>query len=79
MGRREGKLTLLMEAASKWPWQVPAALVPVSYVGCHLLAAAFEHVVAPVTTAGLGPVVIKQGVHAFASSFSISLAASHLS
>ena len=67
MGRRKGGLTLLMEAASKWPWQVPAALVPVSYVAFHLLAAAFDHVAAPVTTAGLGSVVIKQGVHAFAS------------
>jgi restriction system protein len=67
MGRRKGELTVLMEAASKWPWQVPAGLVPVSYVGCHLLAAAFDHVAAPVNTAGFGPVVIKQGVHAFAS------------
>jgi len=67
MGRRKGELTLLMEAASKWPWQVPATLVPVSYVGFHLLAAAFDHVAAPATTAALGPVVIKQGVHAFAS------------
>jgi restriction system protein len=67
MGRRKGELTLLMEAASKWPWQVPAALVPVSYAGFHLLAAAFDHVATPVTTAGFGPVVIKQGVHAFAS------------
>lgn len=67
MGRRKGDLTLLMEAASNWPWQVPAVLVPVSYGGCHLLAAAFEHVAAPVTTAGLGPVVVQQGVHAFAS------------
>lgn len=32
MGRRKGELTLLMEIASKWPWKVSVALVPLSYV-----------------------------------------------
>jgi restriction system protein len=41
--------------------------VPVSYIVCHLLAAVFDPVAAPVTTAELGLVVVKQGVHAFAS------------
>jgi hypothetical protein len=40
MGRRKGELTLWMEVASKWPWKVSAALVPVSYVVCHSIAAA---------------------------------------
>jgi restriction system protein len=67
MGRRNGELTLLMEIASKWPWKVSAALVPISYVVCHLIAAAFAHTAAPADVAGLGPVVIREGIHAFAT------------
>jgi restriction system protein len=67
MGRRKGEFTLLMEVASKWPWKVSAALVPISYVVCHLIAAAFAQAVAPADLAGLGPHVIRQGVHAFAA------------
>ena len=67
MGRRKGELTLLMEIASKWPWKVSAALVPISYVACHLIAAFFAHTAAPADVAGLGPVVIRQGIHAFAT------------
>jgi restriction system protein len=67
MGRRKGELALLMEIASKWPWKVSAALVPISYAACHLIAAAFAHTAAPADVAGLGPVVIRQGIHAFAT------------
>jgi restriction system protein len=67
MGRRKGELTLLMEAASKWPWKVSATLVPVSYIACHLIAAVFAKVPAPVSPANLGPVVIREGIHAFAT------------
>ena len=67
MGRRKSELILLMEVASKWPWKVSGVLVPVSYLVCHLIAVAFAHVVAPANTADLGPVVIRQGIHAFAS------------
>jgi hypothetical protein len=76
MGRRKGELTLLMEIASKWPWKVSAALVPISYVVCHLIAAASAYTAAPADLAGLGPVVIRQGIHAFATSFSISFQSS---
>jgi restriction system protein len=69
MGRRKGELTLLMEVASKWPWKVPATLVPLSYVACHLIAEAFATVTVPVSPAGLGPVIIRQGIHAFATLF----------
>ena len=58
---------LLMAAASKWPWKVSAVLMPVSYLVCHLLVIATASVAAPTTMEGIGPVVIKQGVHAFAA------------
>jgi restriction system protein len=66
MARRKGELLILMEVASKWPWKVSAALVPVSYLVLHLTAAAFAHTAAPVNAADLGPVVIRQGIHSFA-------------
>jgi restriction system protein len=69
MGRRKGELTLLMEVASKWPWKVPATLVPLSYVACHLVAEVFASVTVPVGPGGLGQVVIRQGIHAFATFF----------
>lgn len=67
MARRKGELMLLMAAASKWPWKVSAVLMPVSYLVCHLLVIATASVAAPTTMDGLGPLVIKQGVHAFAA------------
>jgi len=67
MGRRKGELTLLMEVASKWPWKVSAALVPISFIVLHLTAAAFDHTAAPANLADLGPVVIHQGIHWFAA------------
>jgi restriction system protein len=67
MRRRKGELTLLMEAASKWPWRVSATLVPVSFVVCHFIAIAFANIPEPVNVAGLGPVVVRQGIHAFAT------------
>jgi hypothetical protein len=73
MGRRKGEWTILMEVASKWPWKVSAASVPTSYVVCHLIAAAFAHTAAPAADlAGLGPAVIRQGIHAFATSVCLS-------
>jgi restriction system protein len=69
MGRRKGELTLLMEVASKWPWKVPATLVPLSYLACHFIAEAFASVTVQVSPAGLGQVVIRQGIHAFATFF----------
>ena len=67
MGRRKGELTLLMEIASKWPWKVSATLVPVSFVVCHFIAIAFANIPEPVNVAGLGPVVVRQGIHALAT------------
>jgi len=67
MGRRKGELTLLMEVASKWPWRVSATLVPLSFVVCHFIAIAFANIPEPVNVAGLGPVVVRQGIHAFAT------------
>jgi restriction system protein len=66
MARRKGELTLLMEVASKWPWKVSAALMPISFISCYLVARAFAHTAAPTDLAGLGPNVIRQAVHAFA-------------
>lgn len=67
MGRRKGELTLLMEVASKWPWRVSATLVPVSFVVCHFIAIAFGNIPEAVNVASLGPVVVRQGIHAFAT------------
>ena|SRR5258708_6334551 len=67
MGRRKGELTLLMEAASKWPWRVSAILVPVSFVVCHFIAIAFANIPELPNIAGLGPLVVRQGIHAFAT------------
>jgi restriction system protein len=75
MGRRKGELTLLMEVASGWPWKVPATLVPLSYVACHLIAEAFAGVTVSVNPASLGPVVVRQGIHAFATFFQYILPA----
>jgi hypothetical protein len=67
MAPRKGELTLLMEVASKWPWKASAALVPISFIACYLIARAFAHTAAPTNLAALGPNVIRQGVHAFAT------------
>jgi restriction system protein len=67
MGRRKGELTLLMEVASKWPWKVSAALVPISFIVLHLMATALDHTAAPANLGDFGPVVIRQGIHAFAA------------
>jgi restriction system protein len=67
MGRRKGELTLLIEAASKWPWKVSATLVPVSFIACHLVAVAVNPGV-PVTGLGdMGFIVIRAGAHTFAA------------
>jgi len=66
MGRRKGELTLLMEIASKWPWKVSATLVPVSYVVCHLIAAAVSPPVSITDLSAMGSVVIRGYIHTFA-------------
>jgi restriction system protein len=67
MGRRKGELTLLMEVASKWPWKVSAALVPVTFIAFHIVAAAMNPV-APATGLGdMGFVVIRAYAHTFAA------------
>ena len=66
MGRRKGELTLLLEVASKWPWRVSATLVPFSFVACHLAAITFGSIPDPINVAGLGSVVVRQGIHAVA-------------
>jgi restriction system protein len=73
MGRRKGELTLLMEAAAKWPWKVSAALVPISYVGCHVVSTITNQHAAPSTVAQMGPLVISQGIHAFSNIFQFLL------
>jgi restriction system protein len=75
MGRRKDELTLLMEAASRWPWKVPATLVPLSYVACHLLAEAFASITVPVSPTDLAPAIIRQGIHTFATLFQYALPA----
>jgi restriction system protein len=67
MGRRKGELTLLMEVASKWPWKVSAALVPVSYVVCHLIAAAVTPPASMTGLSDMGSVVIRGYIHTFAA------------
>jgi restriction system protein len=67
MGRRKGGLTKLLEVASKLPWKVSAGLAPATFIAFHLIAVAFAHTEAPADLAGLGPVVIRQGIHAFAT------------
>jgi restriction system protein len=67
MGRRKGELTLLMEVASKWPWKVSAALVPISFIVLHLIAAVFDYTAAPANLADFGPVVIRQAIHSLAA------------
>jgi restriction system protein len=65
MGRRKGELTLLMEIASKWPWKVSAALVPLSYVVCHLIAAAVNPPASITGLSDMGSVVIRGCIHTF--------------
>jgi restriction system protein len=67
MGRRKGELVLLMEAASKWPWKVSAALVPVSFVACHLVAIAVNPVTVVTGLGDMGFAVIRAGAHTFAT------------
>lgn len=67
MGRRKGELTVLMEAASKWPCGVSATLALVSFVVCHFIALACANNSEPINVASLGPAVIRQGIHAFAT------------
>jgi restriction system protein len=66
MGRRKGELTLLTEVASKWQWKVSAALVTISFLGLHLIAAAFERKPAASGLADLGTVVIHRYIYVFA-------------
>jgi restriction system protein len=42
-------------------------LVPISFGVCYIIAVVSARAVAPPTLAGFGPVVIRQGVHAFAT------------
>ncbi len=69
MGRRKGELTLLMEIASKWPWKVSAALVPISHVVCHLIAAAVNPPASITDLSDMGSVVIRGHIHTFAVIF----------
>ena len=69
MVRRKGGLTELLEIASALPWKVSAALVPISLVLFHVIAAASDHSAAPTDVAGLGPVVIRAYIHTFALLF----------
>jgi restriction system protein len=69
MARRKGELTVLMEVASTWPWKVSAALVPISFVVCHLMVLAFGQTPAPADLGGLGSVVIHGYIHTFAVFF----------
>jgi restriction system protein len=69
MARRKSGLTELLEIAAALPWKVSAALVPASFICFHVIAVAFEHVAPPTDVAGMGPVVIRAGIHTFASLF----------
>jgi restriction system protein len=69
MGRRKGELALLMEVASKWPWKVSAALAPISYVVCHLVAAAVNPPASITDLSDMGSVVIRGYIHTFAVIF----------
>jgi restriction system protein len=65
MGRRKGELTLLMERASKWPWKVSVALIPISYLACHVIAALMAP--GPPRTGGVSAVIIPTFIFAFAT------------
>jgi restriction system protein len=78
MARRKGGFTELLEFASALPWKVSAALVPVSFVVCHLIAVAFAPVPQATTVADLGSVVIHQGIHIGATIFQYVLASGFL-
>ena len=67
MARRRGELIQLMQAASTWDWKISAALVPICFLSCRILAAATTQPALAATPANLGPLVIQQGIHAFAS------------
>jgi restriction system protein len=65
MAQRKGGLSDLMEVAAKLPWQVSAALVPISFFVCHFIAAAFPQT-APVTDLrDMGTVVIREFIQIF--------------
>jgi hypothetical protein len=67
MGRRKGELTLLMEVASKWPWKVSVALAPISYLVCHLIAAAVNPPASITGPGDMGSIVIRGYIHTFAA------------
>jgi restriction system protein len=69
MARRNSAFTELLDVASKMPWKVSAALVPISFICLHVIAIVFDHIAAPTNVAGMGPVVIQAGIHTFASIF----------
>jgi restriction system protein len=69
MARRKGGLTELLDIASALPWKVAAALIPISFVFFHVIAAASDHSAAPTDVAGLGPAVIRAYIHTFALLF----------
>ena len=66
-GPTKGELTLLMKVASKWPWRVSATLVPVSFFVFHFIAVAFADIPEAVNVVALGPVIVRQGIHACAT------------
>jgi hypothetical protein len=62
MARRKGGFTELLDFASKLPWKVSAAMVPIRFLACHVIALAFAPVPQATTVADLGSVVIHQGI-----------------
>jgi restriction system protein len=69
MGRRKGGLIELLEVASKLPWKVSVALMPLSFVVCRWLALGFATTPSPADLSGLSTVVIHGYIHTFASIF----------
>jgi restriction system protein len=69
MARRKGGLTELLDVASKLPWKVAVALVPISFLVFHLIAAGFAAVPHATTIADMGSVVIHQGIYTAATIF----------
>jgi restriction system protein len=67
MARRKGGFTELLEIASALPWKVSAALVPAIFICFHVIAVLFDQTPAPTDVAGMGPAVIRAGIHTFAS------------
>jgi restriction system protein len=69
VARRKDGFTELVDVASKLPWKVSAALVPISFLTFHMLAVMFAPVPQATNLSALGTVVIRQGIHVGASIF----------